>query len=315
MYVSGWKEYLSWQYWFPVFLTGRCRVHFMKWWQHLSPVWKPACTARRGGDAGAQRCFLHLKGELTQKQFKRLFIDLAFPETRQGNCVFTKACPRQVSRGWGGGRFRRVRSKLNSSCCLWDIFLGASPDWNDADLRDPLFLKFHSVPQCGAPRGRSAPEVWWGPRLTSDWAHVCRLTAGIFIRLLDQVLSRISAWHSLCVCVCARACLCVCVSVCLWDLIVHLCATVRGYMRLIPCSRIVGLLGLENKLTLLTLINLKPLLLSPSSTQREGKLRRLLFQARILAMELTSTYCMWTSHFWLSIPQYRAKLFCFIQIL
>lgn len=56
-----------------------------------------------GGDAGAQRCFLHLKGELTQKQFKRLFIDLAFPETRQGNCVFTKACPRQVSRGWGGG--------------------------------------------------------------------------------------------------------------------------------------------------------------------------------------------------------------------
>lgn len=38
-------------------------------------------------------------------------------------------------------------------------------------------------------------------------------------------------------------------------------------MRLIPCSRIVGLLRLENKLTLLTLINLKPLLLSLGSAQ------------------------------------------------
>lgn len=47
----------------------------------------------------------------------------------------------------------------------------------------------------------------------------------------------------------------------------YLCATVREYMRLIPRSRIVGLPGLENKLTLLTLINLKACLLSHSSTQ------------------------------------------------
>lgn len=45
-------------------------------------------------------------------------------------------------------------------------------------------------------------------------------------------------------------------------------------MRLIPCSRIVGLLGLENKLTLLTLINLKPVLLSLSSTQKPTEERK-----------------------------------------
>lgn len=52
-------------------------------------------------------------------------------------------------------------------------------------------------------------------------------------------------------------------------------------MRLIPCSRIVGLPRLENKLTLLTLINLKPLLLSLSltsaQTPTEGRKTRVFF--------------------------------------
>lgn len=63
-----------------------------------------------------------------------------------------------------------------------------------------------------------------------------------------------------------------CVRACLWVIVRG------GYVRLIPRSRISGLVRLENKLTLLTLINLEPLLLAlpvQPTQQTEAELRRL----------------------------------------
>lgn len=49
---------------------------------------------------------------------------------------YAAACPTQETTKC----FKRLCSKLNSSCCLWVVFLGASPDWNDADPHDPGFF-------------------------------------------------------------------------------------------------------------------------------------------------------------------------------
>lgn len=98
------------------------------------------------------------------------------------------------------------------------FFLGASPDWNDADLRDPRFLFFvfksHRLPECGAWRSRSAPEVWSEAALTIRVTTCLEINRGdIYKAVGSSSVPRLCMTQS----VCARArpllpvCTCSCV--------------------------------------------------------------------------------------------------------